>query len=232
MLSLMSTLTSDQWFERIAQPAAGMELMRQYPLVRANAKQHRRAFANGQFMMFTRAAYEKMGGHEAVKGAVLEDVELARLAERRGVAGGLFLADGMLHCRMYANTKEFVHGWKRIYIEAANRRVKRLREVSMRGMVVGALLPPLGIAAVVVPLLIGLREPLVMATLICGVFGLAVLLFALAWAYRISRVPIVWALLYPIGAWQVALILRAAAKDLEDGVPVRWGGREYVREAR
>ncbi len=35
MLSIMSTLTTDRTFERIAQPAAGMELMRQYPLARA-----------------------------------------------------------------------------------------------------------------------------------------------------------------------------------------------------
>lgn len=37
-----------------------------------------RAFANGQFILLTRAAYDKIGGHEAVKSAVLEDLELAR----------------------------------------------------------------------------------------------------------------------------------------------------------
>jgi len=121
---------------------------------------------------------------------------------------------------------------KRIYIEAANRRVKAAAGVGDAGN--GGWGGPAAVRAGGGggALMLDLHEPLVMATLACGVLGLAVLLFALAWAYRISRVPMVWALLYPIGAWQVASILRAAAKDLENGVPVRWGGREYVREAR
>ncbi len=67
LLSLLSTLSFDTWFERIVQPAATLELMRQYPLTLANAATDRRPFANGQFMLFTREAYEDIGGHEAVK---------------------------------------------------------------------------------------------------------------------------------------------------------------------
>ena len=36
MLSLLSTLTYETWFERVVQPAAVMELLTQYPLPRAN----------------------------------------------------------------------------------------------------------------------------------------------------------------------------------------------------
>src|SRR5204862_6144625 len=70
LLSLLSTLSFDTWFERIVQPAATLELMRQYPLTLANAAMDRRPFANGQFMLFTREAYEDVGGHEAVKSSL------------------------------------------------------------------------------------------------------------------------------------------------------------------
>src|SRR5690606_11146262 len=36
MLSLLSTLTVHAWFERLVQPAASLELLRQYPPIRAN----------------------------------------------------------------------------------------------------------------------------------------------------------------------------------------------------
>jgi chlorobactene glucosyltransferase len=235
MLSIMSTLTTSEPFERIAQPAAGMELMRQYPLVRANALTHRRSFANGQFILFTRAAYTQIGGHEAVKDAVLEDLELARLAERHTIPAGLFFADNLLRCRMYSSFDEFVNGWKRIYIEAANRRIKRLDVLADRARLVGAVLPNgvlLGTLALLA--LGGLHIPsgLAAPTVIVSLVALAIYLAALLWSYRIARVPLIWTLLYPLGAWQTGTILHAAAADLRSGTPTRWGGREYAREPR
>jgi chlorobactene glucosyltransferase len=235
MLSLMSTLTSSRTFERIAQPAAGMELMRQYPLARANATTHRRAFANGQFMLFTRAAYGQLGGHQAVKDALLEDIELARLAERRAIPAGLFFADNLLRCRMYASYEEFEKGWKRIYIEAANRRTNRLTSIARRVRLLGTVLP-LGVllGSLVLFYLGGLHMPsgLAAPAVVIAAIGLAFFLTSVLWSYRISRVPLVWAALYPLGAWQVGSILHAAAQDLRTGTPVRWGGREYVRDPR
>ena len=46
----------------------------------------------GAFLMFRRAAYEKIGGHEAGKADVLEDVLIAKRAKRAGLR--LFVADG------------------------------------------------------------------------------------------------------------------------------------------
>ncbi|HEY2674687.1 MAG TPA: glycosyltransferase family 2 protein [Rugosimonospora sp.] len=61
------------------------------------------AAAGGQFLVTRRAAYERAGGHAAVRGAVLEDVELARAVKRGG--GRIALADGsaIASCRMYVS---------------------------------------------------------------------------------------------------------------------------------
>jgi glycosyltransferase involved in cell wall biosynthesis len=128
LLSLLSTLTHETWFERVVQTAAVFELLRQYPLTLANARKDRRAFANGQFMLFTREAYRAVGGHASVKDALLEDLALARLIEERGRKAGVFLAAGLFHCHMYASWAEFRRGWKRIYIEASNRKPRRLSQ--------------------------------------------------------------------------------------------------------
>ena len=124
LLSALSTLTYNTWFERVTQMATGFELLRQYPLPRANGIGGRRAFANGQYMLFERKAYDAVGGHGAVKAALLEDLALARLVARSERDAGVFLADGLLHCRMYADWASFRRGWKRIFTEAANRKIR------------------------------------------------------------------------------------------------------------
>ncbi|MCA9298674.1 MAG: glycosyltransferase, partial [Phycisphaerales bacterium] len=107
MLSLLSTLTNDRWYELVAQTAAGWELLQQYPLERANRDSGRRAFANGQFMAFRREAYLAVGGHPSVRDALLEDLALARLVEDEKLRTGVLLADGMLRCRMYRSYRDF-----------------------------------------------------------------------------------------------------------------------------
>ena len=143
MLSLLSTLTRDRWFECMTQPVAGMELVRMYPVTRTNFPSQERPFANGQFIMIRREAYERFEGHKAVHWAVLEDVELARAADRAKVPLGVFLADGMLYCRMYANWAEFRRGWKRIFTESANRKRSRLVGIAWRLRALGVFLPAL-----------------------------------------------------------------------------------------
>ncbi|MGY1711623.1 glycosyltransferase [Geodermatophilus sp. SYSU D00758] len=57
--------------------------------------------ANGQFLVLSRAAYERAGGHAAVRGEVIEDVALARAVKRAG--GRAVPVDGsrLASCRMY-----------------------------------------------------------------------------------------------------------------------------------
>src|SRR5207302_3066527 len=66
------------WGERALMPVVFAELARAYPPERINDPADRMAVANGQYILVRRRAYEAVGGHVAVCGCVLEDVELAR----------------------------------------------------------------------------------------------------------------------------------------------------------
>lgn len=236
LLSLLSTLSTSHWFERIVQPAAGLELIRQYPITRANRRpgQRRRAFANGQYMLFRREAYEAVGGHEAVRDELLEDIALARRIAEAGRSAGLFLADGMLLCRMYESWDGFRKGWKRIYTESARCKVKRLRQAALVSSIMGALLPLAAMAnlAVSLVLLLGGEEPLAMVGLVLSALGLAAWFAVIASTYRIARLPLAAVPGFIVGAWLVGQILAEAARDLRTGKPVAWGGRTYIRQPR
>ncbi|MEM9373398.1 MAG: glycosyltransferase family 2 protein [Planctomycetota bacterium] len=229
MLSLFCTLRDEYWFERVVQTAAGFELARQYPLIRANADDHtrRRPFANGQFMLFDAGAYKAIGGHEAVKDALLEDIAFSRTLTSRGMRSGLLLADNMVRCHMYESWGQFRKGWKRIYTESANREPRRLRRYAQRSIAIGAALP-LFVVAGGLSLLFADPRPLPVFW-ICGAAA-AVWLLALFVVYARSGARITDAPAFVAGSLLVSSIYREARRDLLRGTPTSWGGRDYVRE--
>jgi len=234
MLSLLSTLTTDRWFETIVQPVAGMELLRQYPPLKANARDHARPFANGQFMLFRRAAYDAIGGHEVVKDELLEDIQLARHLRHKGFMTGLLMADGMLRCRMYSDFAAFRRGWKRIYIEGANRNPGRLRSSALRLTITGVILPLASMMAVLAGAAVRLQSGEAMGTVtaVAGLAALLIMFIALALAAALGSSRLEGILAYPLGAALVASILSEASSDLTKGKSTVWAGRSYHRPIR
>lgn len=233
LLSFLNQLTTDRWFEKLAQPVAGFELMRQYPLLRVNrGGERQRAFANGQFLLFDAEAYRHIGGHEAVKDELLEDIALARLIKQAGLRGGLLSSGGIARCRMYDSWAQFQRGWKRIYTEAASRRSDRLGVAAWRLIVTAGLLPLACVAGVALGLSVTGGGALAAWAAWMGAAGGALFVAALAVVYRYAATPL-WATpLAPLGALLVGGVLLGAARDLRRGTPTEWGGRAYVRPDR
>lgn len=230
LLSALSTLTYNTWFECVTQMATGFELLRQYPLTRANGLGGRRAFANGQYMLFARDAYDAVGGHEAVKAALLEDLALARLVGRSQRAVGVFLADGLLHCRMYADWPSFRRGWKRIYTEAANRKISVLTLAAWRIRLLGTVFPLMTLACgpyAVLLLLHGIGLGHGWVLLAFWAVGMTVWLSTVVRLAQVAHAPAWAAPLHIIGSWQTGTLLHEAAEDLQSRRLTQWGGREY-----
>lgn len=236
LLSLLSTLTRETWFEKLVQPAAGFELIRQYPLDQVNSPDRGRAFANGQFMLFTREAYEAVGGHAAVRDELLEDLAFARRVKKPGSgrAIGCLEADGMLSCQMYRNWKAFRTGWKRIYTEAARRRPNRLRQNATRMLLTSVAMPAVAVLSILIGAMVLWRMPdtLAIALLAVSVSALLAYMISMGLVYRAQHLGMWRVLTYPVGSLCVAAIMREAAKDLDKGTATEWGGKQYAREVR
>ena len=72
--------------------------------------------ANGQFLMFARDSYAALGGHQALKDHLVEDIAFGRrVASRTGEGMRLVNADGidLLRCRMYAGFGELWEGFSK-----------------------------------------------------------------------------------------------------------------------
>ncbi|HXA18589.1 MAG TPA: glycosyltransferase [Thermoanaerobaculia bacterium] len=69
------------------------------------------AIGGGTGNLIVRERYEAIGGHEALKGSVVDDVALARLVRRSGGATETVRADDLVSLRMYHGLAEVVEGF-------------------------------------------------------------------------------------------------------------------------
>jgi chlorobactene glucosyltransferase len=211
------------FWERVVMPQVWLLLaLRYHPASVNRARRERDVIANGQFILVTRASYEAVGTHEAVRGEVAEDLALAQRFHRAGRRLHFAFAERLMETRMYRSLSEMVEGWsKNMYLGG---------RLSFPGQpLLQALVPVM----LIVSFAFWLIPPVTLA-LTAGqeAIGAAALLAtglsALFWA-SISvgmRIPAWYGLLYPLGAL-VALGI-GARSAWRGGRRVEWRGRAYV----
>lgn len=67
--------------------------------------------ANGQLMVFDAQAYRAIGGHEAVRGEVIEDVALMRSVREAGLRAATVDGATVAQCRMYEDSSDLIEGY-------------------------------------------------------------------------------------------------------------------------
>jgi hypothetical protein len=98
--------------ERLVQPLLQWSWLTFLPLRLAErSPRESLSAANGQLLAVRRAAYDKAGGHAAVRGEVVEDVALLRAVKRAGGRGGVADGTALADCRMYAGWPELRDGY-------------------------------------------------------------------------------------------------------------------------
>ena len=122
LVSLLPEMRCESFWEKVVTPLAGIVLMRTYPTFIANDDRKKLAFANGQFLLIERSAYDASGGHEAVRDRFVEDIVLARRVKALGLSVKTAIATEISSTRMYTSLSSLVRGWSRILFDAHDRR--------------------------------------------------------------------------------------------------------------
>ena len=112
MLTVMPTQKTVSWAERLCVPLMALAIHAYLPVVAVHRSRYPLlAAANGQCLAFTRAAYDRLGGHTAVRDNIVEDVGLARRVKVMGMQLRMAEADGLLSCRMYRDWRSVRDGY-------------------------------------------------------------------------------------------------------------------------
>ncbi len=122
LLTCMPALVCDCFAEWLVQPLMFNHLAVCFDFTAVNdASKTDSAFAAGPFMLFRRSGYDKIGGHAAVAGEIVEDVELARRIKRAGLKLALYAGSNLAFVRMYRSWSALWEGWTKNLYLGANR---------------------------------------------------------------------------------------------------------------
>ena len=163
------------------------------------------SMANGQWLAFTRKAYERIGGHASVRDQVLEDVLLGRAVKCAGLRLVAAVATRDLSVRMYGGWGEVRAGFrKNLYALLGGRPAPFIAGV-------GAFL-----LAAVYPMAAAVRGSWVPLALLLALRTLSALLFRQRWTA---------VALHPVGA---VLALAIAIESFITRRTVEWRGRRVA----
>ena len=225
MLSVAGLQLAETFWERLMQPQMFTLIMMRYGSVERMSRSTNPLdkIVNGQCFAITRTAYDRVGGHAAVRDNVAEDLRLAQEVARSGGSVQMVEGPNYMSTRMYEGLGELMRGWgKNVY--AAGRDTVPLGPVGQAVLRVVYPLPSLWNVVPVVAAALAIGGVLGAPSLWWGVTCyVAFALFELV-VMKISRVPLWYAALHPLaGMMMFALMARAAWR----GDRVEWKGREY-----
>jgi chlorobactene glucosyltransferase len=223
MVSLQPFQELVSWSERLVLPAGFFFIAFSQDLRKVNDPASPDSSINGQFILIRRAAYQRIGGHAAVKSALAEDRDLAAAVKRAGLRLAAMGSEGLIRTRMYTNLSDLWDGLARQAVELIGSPIKTV--------VFGSVGLLLGWVAVLLPVACVLAverdtKASHVAALMVSLAGTLVLLGTHVGAARYFRIPFWYGLLFPLSyTLGAAIAFHGAAGRVRR--KVRWKGRVY-----
>lgn len=223
-LSVLPELEIGSFWERIVQPVAGAIMVFWFPPHKVNDPRHPHAYANGAFMLMSRQAYDRLGGHEPVRQTLNEDMHMARRAKQLGLRLRVIRGGQQYRVRMYTTFRQIWRGWSRIFYGCLGTFPRMLASVAMLSIFsvspyVTLVLSPL--AGPAWPWLFGAAAAAVVSQQ------------SIMWRfYAITRNGAPWALTYPLGAALCLGMTLDSMRRLRGAATTTWRGTVYRGGAR
>lgn len=185
--------------------------------------------ANGPFMLFRRDVYEKIGGHHAIKGEVVEDLVIARNVKEAGCRLTWAIAPRLFISRPYPSLSALRKGWGKVLFRCMELDPKLIKYNLLLPvlLLIYALFPWVVLALTVPPGIVDWVGPV---RLVAISLALVQILTTVA-GHRFVQILFhlrpthPWA--YPLGAVALAWVQWEACFRVLTGRKVAWKGREY-----
>jgi chlorobactene glucosyltransferase len=107
--TVLPQLESPKFWERLCGPFHVFLLTITNPYGKARSGQ---VFAIGQYLLFERRFYDRMGGHTRVRADWVEDIPLAEALLAEGGRWKVYTGPAVFSVRMYETMSDFIKGWR------------------------------------------------------------------------------------------------------------------------
>jgi chlorobactene glucosyltransferase len=225
LVSVLPAQLMETFWERVVLPHIFTLITLRFRDLRqvSRTRRPRDVFANGQFLLVRREAYEAMGGHHALKNEVVEDVLMAQRLRSDGRKLYIAHAEDLMETRMYRSLRGIAEGWSKNLADGARHTVAPW----LRPVVPWLLATFVAVFWIVPPLLLAMNIfGNVGGTALRSWSGTVTVFSILYWMALNTRlgVPALHALFYPLGALVCAILFVRSAVG---GARFRWKGRSY-----
>jgi cellulose synthase/poly-beta-1,6-N-acetylglucosamine synthase-like glycosyltransferase len=227
LLTMLPNLAMESFWECVVQPACSGIMMVWFHPDKVNDPANPNAYANGAFMLFRRQAYDAVGGHEAVKGVICEDLALARRTKAAGKRLRVIRNRELYDVRMYSSFRQIWRGWTRI-LHGSFHTARRFIIAMLLILLVS--LSPYAVAAVGLAMTAaGAQWP--WWWLAAGATGAAAAALQLSAIWRFypmtgARRSLFWT--FPLGGILALGIIATAFTKLRKGATIAWRGHHYA----
>lgn len=220
-LTLIPRFETGSFWERVVIPTWEWVFLIFTIVYRVNDPKTDRAAAIGGFFLIRRTVLDRVGGYEALKDEVMEDVRLADRIKRAGARLLIDHAPALIRTRMYRTFREMWECSTKNWFSGMNFSLS-LALSSVISMYLGAVVPPLIALAALVAFASGM-EP-----------GSLFIPAALAWVFQVIVLAIVsrrsgvspfYALTAPLGLGLIYAMLLDSSIRITTGRGVTWKGR-------
>ena len=211
------------FWERLLQPPIFLLIMILVGGKLVNDDNRQNAIGNGQYMLFRREAYDKIGGHYAVRDKIIEDYSLGRLLKRAGMRLRFVTASDALGVRMYASLGEIWRGWRKNFYTVSEKHMLPRAVTRIFLMFTFLVLP---FAVLGYGILLAAATPL-NAYLIAGLFMSGLLWLGIVMLDNSIGVSSLYALMFPLAIVVYIFIGIDSTVRGSLGFGFSWKGRVY-----
>lgn len=229
IVALFPGLTFGSVSEAVVQLQMVLALGLLYPFERAMDPDHPDTLTGGAFILVRRSLYDQVGGHEAVRDKVIEDIALGTTLKQAGGKVRIYMGQELINCRMYDGWADMWEGLTKNTYAGIQYSPIRLVGVSLGMLLFGILVP-------LYPLLAGgwiigtagqtplawwvLAQSVLLVLLQARAMNKIRQVFNLGWGYAFSL---------PLGAALFGMILWGSVVAYYRGGNT-WKGRKYSDE--
>ncbi|HYO63843.1 MAG TPA: glycosyltransferase [Pyrinomonadaceae bacterium] len=229
-LTLLPQVVCLAFWERVFMPTFGWFMLLARPLERVNDPRRGESLGIGGFFLIRRETLERVGGYDAVRDQVAEDLSLADVLKSSGARLRVENGQLLVRTRMHPTFADIWEAFSRNLFAGAEFALWRTA-LGAGSVILFSVTPPLLALLCALALLAGgdaaLWRPLFVPSLLVWLLQV----FTLAVVNRVWGIPLRYALTAPLGhALFVAIFLNSAAR-IASGRGVTWKGRRLYERA-
>lgn len=227
LLTLVPHLECKSFWEKVVLPILGFFVMNRFVLKKINDSSSKITSVVGPYLLFRRQTYEAIGGHEQVKGEIVEDLVLAQTIKNRGYRLGYLLGTELFALRLYRDLHGIWEGFSKNFFAGMEQKIWVAIAcifIMFSVLVLPWLSFPIGLAYMI---FYGWNE-LAIASLVLGAIPCLITVIIRRLLKAAGDLDDTYSWLQPLGGLVLIGILTNSIVRVIFGKGVSWKGRVYL----